>query len=426
MMTFAEAPSALRGLTDLSFFIQFILLVTVFLVGMRQKRVFPLIVRDSLMICMALFIFLLYQLGVGLEVEISPAFAEYVERYGALPFVAVVGISIIMSLILTVYIVFSFDWTGKHITDESVKEAVDNLPGGICIYEDSGRIIIKNNSISILARKMMNKALLDGNAFRKTIESFETSSQIGDKYVVFIEDNTVWSFAFDKISDENKKYNIIICDDISEEYKKTLELQEIRKEVMNLNVQLTQYNREIVSTISEREVLEAKIKIHDELGTGLLAIKHYLTVGGSEADKTEIIDRVKRNIIYLKSETERKVSDEYELMITTAKTLGVDIDVQGELPEAEPYKHIVATAIHECFTNTLRHAGGNLLSISITKTEGRMEIIFTNNGEPPKAEISEKGGLQSLHSLVNGSGGEMKIVSLPEFSLHISLPCKEV
>ena len=37
-MTFAEAPSAVRGLVDLTFFIQFILLVTVLFVNLKQKK----------------------------------------------------------------------------------------------------------------------------------------------------------------------------------------------------------------------------------------------------------------------------------------------------------------------------------------------------------------------------------------------------
>lgn len=422
-MTFAEAPSAVRGLVDLTFFIQFILLVTVLFVNLKQKRVFPVVVRNIIMILMAIAVFLLYQMGVGYETENGPVFSEYVKWYTSLPFWFIFALSTILSLELVVYVAYGASWAGKHITAASVKEAVDNLPGGICIYESSGRIVVKNTVIADVARRMEGGALLDGNAFYEGV--IKKASKVGDKYLMFFEDNSVWSFTFDKITDEKKQYSFIMCSDISEEYKKTLELQDVQKEVMKLNVQLTDYNKEIVSTISEKEVLDAKIKIHDELGTGLLAIKHYLTVGGSEEDKAEIVDRINRNIIYLKSETEKNLSDEYELMISTAKTLGVAVEVNGELPEKEPFKHVVATAIHECFTNTLRHAKGNILWISVTKKDGRIEVVFSNNGEPPKDEINEKGGLQSLHSLVDGCGGKMEIISMPDFLLRISLPDKE-
>lgn len=425
MMTFAEAPSVLRGLTDLLFFLQFILLVTVFFVNLDQRRVFPLFVRNMIIVMMSAVVYLFYQLGVGFETETHPAFEEYVRWYTSLPFAIIMGISIAFSAELAIYIYYCFFWAGNHITSSSVKEAVDNLPGGVCIYEESGRIVIKNSVISEVARHMTGRNLLDGNAFKDTIISYGSTVKIGDKYVVTLTNGSVWSFSFDTLESNKERYSFINCGDITEEYAKTLELEEAQREVMNLNLCLTSYNQEIVSTISAREVLDAKVKIHDELGTGLLAIKHYLTMGGTDEEKAAIMDRIKRNITYLKSETEQRVSDEYELMITTAQTLGVKIDIDGVLPEEEPCKHVLATAIHECFTNTLRHAQGNNLKISLLQTDSTLTAVFTNNGTPPTEEIVEKGGLKSLHALVSNSGGEMNIVSKPDFKLQITLPFKE-
>lgn len=425
MTTFAEAPAFFRGLVELSFFVQFILIITLILASINHKRMFPTFIRNIVLTLMAGVEFLLYQLTVGLENKQGQVLAEYVHWFTSFPFWAICGISLVMIAELVVYLIYVFSWTEKHITPTSVKEAVDTLPGGICIYEDTGRIIIKNKVISDVARSMTKKPLLDGVAFKNAILSHEKSTLVGDKYITSIKNNKICSFAFDTLEDGINQYNFIICSDITEEYKKTLKLEETQREVMNLNVRLTQYNQEIVSAISAREVLDAKVKIHDELGTGLLAIKHYLTAGGTNEEKTQIVERVKRNIVYLKSEAEQKVYDEYDLMISTAKTLGVTIEVDGELPENEPNKHIIATAIHECFTNTLRHAKGNVLKISISQNKRNLVAVFTNNGEQPRDEIVEKGGLQSLHRLVTNCKGEMKVISLPEFSLQISLPIKE-
>lgn len=425
MMTFAEAPAFFRGIIYMTFFLQFILLVAVLIVNFRQKRVFPVFLRNFILILMCGMVFLLYQLGVGLETSVGELSMEYARWFGSYPFWGILMLSTILFLELAVYLAYSFFWAGKHITASSVKEAIDNLPGGICIYEDTGRPLIKNRAIVNIAREMTGLPLLDGLAFEEAVKNYKKNSRIGDKYVIFLPDDSVWAFTFDTLKDGVKKYSFVLCSDISEEYKKTQELEETQMEVMSLNVKLTKYNQEIISTISEKEVLNAKVKIHDELGTGLLAIKHYLTQGGSEEEKAQIIDRIMRNINYLKSETEHQVSDEYELMLTTAHTLGVGVEIDGKLPDEEPGKHIVATAIHECFTNTLRHAGGDRLFIKIEKEDRRLEISFRNNGEQPKDIINEKGGLLSLHSLVTQSGGEMEIISMPEFVLKISLPVKE-
>ena len=143
-------------------------------------------------------------------------------------------------------------------------------------------------------------------------------------------------------------------------------------------------------------------------------------------------------LFYLKRESESESGDEYELMLSTAKALGLDIRIQGKLPSENPEKHIIATAMHECFTNTLRYAGGDMLYINIKdcisdnikdNRKGNIDdnkeglyAIFTNNGVQPKEEIVEKGGLLSLHKLVTEAEGTMNISIDPIFSLKIFIP----
>ena len=121
--------------------------------------------------------------------------------------------------------------------------------------------------------------------------------------------------------------------------------------------------------------------------------------------------------------------DEYELMFRTAETLGVHIRLTGELPRTEPQKHVLAMAIHECITNTLRHAHGNELCIecrTVPSPGGEtIAAVFTNNGQQPMEEIREKGGLRSLRTMAEDLGGTMTVRSLPEFSITLELP-KEV
>ena len=50
-----------------------------------------------------------------------------------------------------------------------------------------------------------------------------------------------------------------------------------------------------------------------------------------------------------------------------------------------------------------------------------MILELTNNGEPPKDDIKETGGLLSLRHMVDNMNGEMYIESEPEFRLKIIL-----
>ncbi len=209
--------------------------------------------------------------------------------------------------------------------------------------------------------------------------------------------------------------------DVSELYAKTRELEQMQKHVKALSEKLAKVNQEIVATTAEREILDARVKIHDTFGNNLLAITRYLTCGGTEAQKAELMASLRTDISFLKNDREMKPQDEYTLLFDTARRLGLTIHIRGTLPGEDPQKHIVATAMHESMTNTLRHAHGDTLTVDVTENDDVYQITITNNGEQPTAEITEKGGLVSLRELCERAGGRMTIRSVPELVLQLTL-----
>ena len=49
-------------------------------------------------------------------------------------------------------------------------------------------------------------------------------------------------------------------------------------------------------------------------------------------------------------------------------------------------------------------------------------MTVTNNGRPPKGPVAESGGLLSLRRSAEAAGGQMRIQSLPAFSLTLTFP----
>ena len=91
------------------------------------------------------------------------------------------------------------------------------------------------------------------------------------------------------------------------------------------------------------------------------------------------------------------------------------------LPQDAARKKLVATAMHECITNTIRHAGGDELYINIVK-ENPMILEFTNNGKPPESKVRlTGGGLDMLRSMVRDYGGDVRVESSPVFKLIVEL-----
>lgn len=314
----------------------------------------------------------------------------------------------------------------KTVTAMSIKEATDSLSAGIMYSSEDGRILLSNFAMESFCMEVTGKPLRNGKIFLedlregRLLEGCRIISDL-DQSVIVLSAGRAVSCVEHEVEFEGHTVKLLIAADISEVYDKTEKLRCRRKELTMLGNRLASLNEEIVALTTEKEMLSAKLRIHDELGSNLLAIKNYCVNGGTEEDYAGIADRLKRNVTFLKSEPERRAQDEYELIIKTAAELGVKIFISGELPQSEPAKHIIAVAMHECFTNTLRHANGDTLFIELFEDKNSVNAVFTNNGEQPKDEIQEKGGLLLLREMTESAAGSMRVSSMPEFSVSIKL-----
>lgn len=440
----------------------------------REKKTLPLILRNTLYIIFGMFLYLFFQCVPALQYKKTdnPLLKMASEIFGELSLGTIIFICVIITLYEIGLHLYNIKWRRTHITDASIKEAVDSLPSGIIIYNRNGKLKLKNTTMENISFSITGDSLLNGLRFEEAVfagnitnstdgipaetktrssdgipaetrtcstggilqnESDKrvepefilgegTDSAANSRKILTLPDGTIQSFNKSVISYRSHTYNMLTASDVTEEYVRTKILDKKREAVRSLNSRLNEYNRNILSVITAREILNAKIKIHDELGAGLLQIKNYLQNGGNAEERELIKKRITGNIGYLKEESETENSDEYKMIITTAASLGVTITIDGVLPDTQPYKHILATALHECFTNTLRYAKGNRLTINLNESDGSLHAELTNNGLPPQNEIIEKGGLSSLRNLTEQAGGTMRIQSFPAFTLFIDLP----
>lgn len=77
------------------------------------------------------------------------------------------------------------------------------------------------------------------------------------------------------------------------------------------------------------------------------------------------------------------------------------------------------------YYNVVKHAGGDRLFVNITDTDTEHILEITNNGNKPKCEIVEGGGLKSLRKKIINENGKMEVISRPEYKLIITIPKKE-
>lgn len=348
---------------------------------------------------------------------------EVEEYFGQAP----IWFFILLILGITVIEVFIFNqnrkWEREHVTPASIKEAIDNLPIGICCYEPNGQVMMKNNMMENICLSYTGDSLLNAVLFRNALHSDNHHTE--EEVVITLEDDKVFSISDHPFSDEEPMFRVMTAADITEQYQNTRRLKSQQEIVVKLNKELGDYGKQIVSNITAKEVLNAKVKIHDELGANLLAIKRYILNGGSTEERIAIENILRKNLQYLKNEMTVIEKDEYAVILDTAEKLDMKINVIGELTETQPQRHVIVTGIHECLTNTIRHAGGDELTVVLEEDANMLIARFTNNGKTPESEVKERGGLALLKALVEERDGTMQILWNPKFELIIKLP-KEV
>lgn len=363
-------------------------------------------------------------------------FAEWMERAYNAPLIAVIVVTVIISALDIVVVRNSVKWRNSHISRTSVYESFQKLPVGICCYQDGGMTRLVNMKMSQIARELTGSRINNGELFvSKLKEVAEGAGRVGlenddelrndelseNTIVAKTKNGTVYSFSITDIQFRDNVLHEILAADVTQEYHNLTLLHKDKKRMQDINNRLRAYSKNIVDVNIEKEILDAKVKIHDELGHALIVSKRYL--GSGDGDRNDILNLWRKNIALLKEERGENITEDYETMFYIAKCAGVDIEVDGKLPYDYPeIKKIIVTAISECLTNVSRHTHGNLINLQIRENAEEVTAIFTNNGENPKEEIKEGGGLTNLRKIVEGIGGTMQIQSLPEYELRLVIP----
>ena len=302
----------------------------------------------------------------------------------------------------------------QQITPMSVKAATDSLPDGLCFYLPGGRIVLVNETMQRLCQTLTGDYLANGARFRDRLfedKSLPVQRHLAEDGILVLElsDGSAWAFSEREARYHDRPVFLLMASDVSELLQKSKTLRQLREQLAGLNRQLTDYYRDIAALTTQKEILDARLRLHDEMGADLLMMQYCLLHGGGAAEQTEIEARLRHSLSFLKSQPETLRRDEVERILDTARQLGLRIRIQGTLPHAAP----------------LRHAGGDELHLTLTDVGDRLLARLTNNGTQPAAPIRESGGLKSLRALTEQSGGSMTVTVSPVFAVCLDLP-KEV
>ena len=312
----------------------------------------------------------------------------------------------------------------------AVKESLDALPDGVCFFVEGGRLLLANRRMQNISSDIMGTGILNGESLWKCIEEKATTTDVSDGLVLFTSDSKVWNVRRSETEAEGNKVYELDALDVTEQYRLKQELEERNRRLNLVNERLKIFSREMATLTAEKELLDAKIKVHDDVGRALLGFRAYLASEPDKRDREKLLPLWRHVVSVMKKEA--SPSDQWDAIEKSAEILNIDIRLTGRLPENGKIREAVLAAVRECLTNTARHAGGDTLFVHIEtelKTEygadsaegvpARISACLTNNGRSPLSTIQEGGGLTNLRHIVERAGGTMTVKSFPQFQLRL-------
>ena len=308
----------------------------------------------------------------------------------------------------------------RHVSAVSVKESFDTLPSGVCFYIDGGRTYLVNEAMERIVRSIAGHYLYNGEKLWQLLRARSIPMETQTKAIVSAGENHYSFTRYTHIIGTQRIYELIAVD-ITDEVAQNQLLAKKNAELERLNDQLAAYNRNLEQIVRERQLLQSKTKIHDEMNILIVstmnALEHYDV---NEANR--LVSMWNRNVLELEKDTEPYRANPTEALESLAKSLGITLILTGVLPKEKKDLRLLIAAVSECMVNAIRHANAETLCVS-SNVSG---AVITNDGAPPRTPVTEGGGLSNLRKRAEEIGAHIRIESAPAFSLTLTYEKREI
>ena len=315
----------------------------------------------------------------------------------------------------------------QALSHDSIKQALDMLPSGICYFTPSGNVKLCNRQMDSLFRTISQSDLQTLAELQEALSDCYAGSRVirlsRERQTYLFPDCKAWRYRQTEVkASDGVMYTEAVFSDITELYNKELELKAQIRRLNDISRELKWLSDNALILTREKEVLSAKTKLHDDMGAGLIAIRHILIHNRTEESETAM-DLFRRAVSAIKYDNAYPQGhSELDRFLQDAEAIGVKVNISGELPEQEELRRVMILAMRECLTNSVCHAEATSMHIMAEKKEDSFSVRITNDGRPPESEVVPKGGLHNVYRNIMDCGGTMEIQSKPVFELTVVLP----
>lgn len=340
-----------------------------------------------------------------------------------LPYMLLLFVTV-LSLGFSVWAILRETKNRKIINHTSIKEAFDNLPTGVCFFNEAGLPVLCNRAMHHFSFAVSGKDVQFITDLQDCLaEDFAPiEGTAKDGKVFTLTGGRAWQLDKHTIVDEDQGiYTQFIALDVTDLQRNRVELTEENNQLRRVQADLKRLSANVVAITREEEILNTKMRVHDEMGRCLVEARKYLREGSSSIPES-VVHSWRRAVSMLRYNNEANDDDMLLQIIKTCESMKLAFVQTGKLPDDESTAYILTCAVRECVTNAVRYADASELYAEFVESEGFSTVTVTNNGKLPESEIIEGGGLSTLRRRVERAGGSMNVQSFPKFQLTVTVP----
>jgi anti-sigma regulatory factor (Ser/Thr protein kinase) len=332
-----------------------------------------------------------------------------------------------------------------QLMPQSIREAIDALPGGICFSTPSGRPILANRKMNELVHRLTGHTIMNARATWDDLLQWQpangclkldslpdiegSSGRPADEHMFFsLPDDSIWKFRKEELAGRQPHYTQLEAMEISDLYRNSQKLRDNNLKLAEQHGRQQKLLANIVEINREKETLSTKMRIHDDLGRSILMTKQHLenhTAFDKAPYLAEIWDNTIRNLSgSMLAYPGTEASPEEELQ-KVADMIGCRIDFLGERPAGRKASLLFYAAVREALSNAVAHGNADRLTVRARATGKGHHVEITDNGTRPVSGIVEGSGLGNLRRRLEQEGASLKILNERGVVLVVALPSDE-
>jgi hypothetical protein len=378
----------------------------------------------SLAAALLAFVLFIILMDYGHSLSSEHYYAPFQRMLFALPWLLYFGTELLLGALLLCAEREYRRHRKTHLTADAIRQTVNLLPEGIAISDSLGTVRLANLKMESLCRTLTGEVLSDAERFLKKLH--KQSVGLGGQLLVKTDAGEVWLFEEESITVDEEPYRQLTARDVTELYLIIEELKEKNVRLLDIQRRMRAASDLSGDMFVAEEQAKARAALHNQLGQVLLMGQHYIS--RPENTDPKLVYTVTRQMNrFLLGEAEEPYAEGQDALaeaVSMAKSIGVAVHLNGDMPQEAHIREIIAQAIIECAANTVKHAEGDSVSAELVGGEDGFRAVITNSGRPPKRPVAESGGLLSLRRKTEAAGGTMHVESSPAFVLTLYIPSR--